>query len=362
MNSQSTQPSGKCVVLAPVRPARNEIEEAIVRIIEREVKTSLLKCEDSIKTIAQRESLAILSEAANQLRSSILDTVMGAVESEAERQVAKRIPPLQVIEIQQGTQRRRRSKRFSAPHHKILPDVIRIASARRADGFPVPLWLYGPPAAGKNVIAEQTALALDVPFYLISLGPTSTEVRMVGFQNLVNGQFVPGLLYEPFRSGGVAYLDEIDVTDPGVLVGVNALVSGASYRFANDEVVKRHPDFFVMAGANTDGSGPSGGFTRNKMDSAFLNRFVRLKVDYDNELEANLCGNPKWAEYVQKVRDFVKRKVAGTYYITPRATLNGAALLANGVRPSAVVDTVLLAGIAEEVKRTIIREIGDFRP
>src|SRR5262249_9405177 len=119
--------------------------------------------------------------------------------------------------------------------------------------------------------------------------------------------------------------------------------------------------FHLIAGANTVGVGATGGLIRNRLDAAFLDRFVKLKVDYDNKLEAALCSNKEWVTYVQEVRAFLRKSTAHNVYITPRATLFGAAMVANGVSATEAVEAVLLAGCGEELKRTIKKNVRGFK-
>lgn len=315
--------------------------------------------EVEVKDIARREAAALLRQHGIDVRQHVLEAILPAVQAEAARQVAAQIPATPVLEVHTG--RRRRTKRIRGPYHHLLPQIIKMASSRSHDGFPLALWLYGPPGTGKSFIAKQVAEALGASYYLVPLGPTSTESKLVGFQNLVNGQFVPGLLCEPFKNSGLAFLDEVDVADPGVLVGINALISNDRFRFPDGAVVERHRDFYLLAGGNTIGTGGTSGFTRNKLDAAFLDRFVKVKVDYDPQLESALCDNDAWVSYVQKVRLHLQRSTLGTFYVTSRAVINGAALLEAGIPASVVVESVLLPGCTDAIRRDIKIKIGEFK-
>lgn len=330
--------------------------EQLLRAITKRTRSSIPETE--LREIAQQEARSQIAQAGVELRSVMLDAVLPAVNAEVARQVTSLILAPQVLI--RRTSRRSRTTRITGLHHHLLPQIIQLMSARTHEGFSLPLWLYGPPGAGKNVIAKQTADALGLPFYLVPLGPTSTESKIVGFRSAATGEFHPGLLHEPYRNGGVAFLDEVDVADAGVLVGANALIANESFRFPNGQVVKRHPDFHLLAGANTPGTGASGGFVRNKQDAALLSRFVKMEINYDEQLERDMCSYRGWAEYVQSVRHYVTRHVRGNVYITPRRTIFGAALLAIGWKPAEVVHTVLLQDFDRETQRRIKEAVGEF--
>jgi hypothetical protein len=168
--------------------------------------------------------------------------------------------------------------------------------------------------------------------------------------------------YKPFKDGGVLGIDEIAAGDPGVLVSINSLVANQAYRFPNGELVRKHPNFHVIAADNTRGHGNVKGMIRNRLDAATLDRFAFLRVDYDEQLEAALCGNAAWAAYVKRVRDYIASNSSESVYITPRASINGAALLAGGLDPAIVADSTVFKFCSADLKNTIISNIGQFTP
>ena len=269
------------------------------------------------------------------------------------------IPPRDVVEIRKwdGT-----VKEIGGLRHKQFPTILKTVTARTASGWPVPCWWYGAPGAGKTHLWGQVAEAVGAAYHPIPLGPTTTEGKLIGYRNLATGQFVNGLLYEPYKNGGFVNLDEIDCADASVLVGVNSLVANSRFLFPNGELVPRHREFYIVASANTIGTGAMGGFTRNKLDAATLDRFAKFRLEYDRDLEAALCGNAKWAEYVWRVREHVEANCSQSIYITPRASINGAALLANGVPPEMVVESTLFAMMSKDTKATVAANVGGFTP
>ncbi len=345
---------------------RQHVLTAILSAVQAEAKRQVAAQMPAPGESLQARMTAIREEVARQMAAleqeieRRFQALLPVIRLEMEQRVAALIPPPKVLEVRTG--RRKRPTRVAGPHHRLLPDIIRMASARTPDGFPIPLWLYGPPGSGKSMIAEQVAKAVGVTFYPVPLGPSSTESKLLGYCNILNGQFIPGLLSEPFRKGGLAFLDESDVADPGVLVAMNSLISGGRFRFPNGEVVERHPGFFLLAGANTIGTGGKDDFVRNKLDAAFLDRFVKFKVDYDPELESALCGNLKWVTYAQRARSCLQQTTSKTRYVTARTILQGAALLEAGIPATVVVDTVLLSGDPKDLRRSLETNIGQFIP
>ena len=241
----------------------------------------------------------------------------------------------------------------------------------RAD---VPVWLWGPPGGGKTHLGRQLAKALGVAPYVMSIDETTTANKLLGFQNLVSGEFVQGWLYEPYKNGGLVVIDEIDTGNPGIIAGLNALLANDHYLFPNGETVPRHASFRVLACANTNGTGAVAGFTaRQRLDAATLNRFACLRCEYDQGLELQIaCGIPSttgqwspcepatapqceaWVRWVQSVRGFAGNNVL----VSPRPSLLGVKALRAGVPVSEVAQALVWALCAPDTVESIKQNCG----
>lgn len=268
----------------------------------------------------------------------------------------KKIPPRDVVEIKKwdGT-----LTEVKGAFHKQLPTIIKALTAVNSIGWSEFLYVWGAPGAGKTHLLRQIGHAVGVKHYPYPCGPTTTEGKMLGYNNIANGDFVKGWLYEPYKNGGVVGMDEIDLADASVLAGANS-IENDEFTFGNGETVQRHKDFYLIAFANTIGTGATGGFVRNRLDAATLNRFTHIKLEYDEELEAKIFGNPKWTAYVIKVREYVAKNCNNSIYITPRASRKGAALLKVGFKPAEVCDMVLFGLCSTEVKQNITKNVGVY--
>lgn len=187
--------------------------------------------------------------------------------------------------------------------HKMLPKVLAVLTA---PGVRKHVMLVGPAGTGKSTMAKHVAEAMSIPLYEIALGPTMAESRVVGYKN-AEGAYVPTFVRQWAEGGGVLHLDEFDAGNPGVLTVFNSLLSNGHFGFP-DEMIGLHPDCYVVASLNTYGRGADRTYKgRQALDEATLNRFVKIPVYYDNEVEKNLCLQTGLPEHkVNRVLTYVR--------------------------------------------------------
>lgn len=157
------------------------------------------------------------------------------------------------------------------------------------------LMMVGPAGTGKTTLAKDLAKALGVDFGFISLSAGVTETHLFGrVLPKADGTwgYVESVFVRIYRNGGLFLLDEVDAADANVMVAINAaLANGELCNPVNGEIVKRHPQCYIVAAANTWGQGGDHQYVgRNALDAATLDRFVlaTLYVGYDTDLEAEL--------------------------------------------------------------------------
>ncbi len=239
-------------------------------------------------------------------------------------QALDQVAPIQRIEVKTPDGE---VKQVKGRQHARFPLLLKAMTARDHKGMRLNIWIAGPAGSGKTTAVEKAADALGLPFAFS--GAINEVYRLVGFMAPGTGTYISTDFRRAYENGGVFLLDEVDASDPAVVLELNAALANSSYPFP-DGMVPRHADFICIAAANTWGMGGTSDYVgRSKMDAAFLNRFCMLTWDYDAELEASFVANQKWLHRVLCVRSAVRAKGIKVV-ISPRSTIFGDALLSAG--------------------------------
>lgn len=256
-------------------------------------------------------------------------------------------------------------------HHK-FPLLAAAVAAR------VNVLLVGPAGSGKTTAVEKVAQALGLQFY--ATGAVSSEYKLTGFVD-AQGRIVSTAFRKAFEHGGLFLFGETDASMPGALLAFNTALANNWMDFP-DGVIQKHPDFRVVADANTFGTGADRQYVgRNKLDAASLDRYAVLEWGYDEALEASLVGAqaPKgapvpqsikplsegeaqaqainWLGRVQKVRRAVD-ELKVLHVVSPRATINGSRLLAAGWSWADTEEAVIWKGLDKDTKAKILAKVA----
>lgn len=233
--------------------------------------------------------------------------------------------------------------------HKGFDRLLKLCAVRNGKGTGLNVWLTGPAGSGKTTAAENVAKALAIPFHFS--GAMDNEYKVIGFID-AGGRCIRTAFREAYENGGVFLLDEVDGCHPAALLALNAALANGYCDFPDGQV-KRHKDTVIIAAANTWGQGATHEYVgRAKLDAASLDRFVMMAWDYDEALERDTCGNEAWARKVQAWRGRIIS--AGIKAIlSPRASYDGASLLAHGFTESDVIELTVKKGLSADQWRQI---------
>lgn len=291
-----------------------------------------------------------------QVKRDILDTVAGDLTGwfKIEREIFRGLLDEAVSAI--GTvrielkQHNGEVKQIPGTHHPQFATLMRVLTARQANGFSPSVWIAGPAGSGKTYAAHTAAKTLDLAFHIN--GALGMAHELMGFID-AGGSYHTTPFRQAYEHGGVYLFDEVDGSDNSALLALNAALANSVCSFP-DKAIERHPDCHIMAAANTWGIGATADYVgRAKIDAAFLSRFpVRLSWDYDQKLEQAICGNPSFAKRVQAARR--KARAAGIkVLIDPRASIAGAALIAAGMTEDEAAQLTYLANLNADQRRAV---------
>lgn len=240
-------------------------------------------------------------------------------------------------------------------HEKFHEVLLKISAG-------IPVMLVGPTGAGKTHLCEQVARALGTTFTFNSMSEGVSEREVFGgLLPRKDGSldFVQSPFTHTYTNGGLHLFDEIDSSDPNLLVKMNAALSNKmlSLPLAGAEPLKMHQGFVPMAAANTYGLGASRQYTgRNPLDEATRNRYHMgtVEIDYDTNLERRLADaldSPDWLlDWAWRVREVINsqglRHTMGT-----RNILDAARLIKAGATEEMVKKTYFLSWSEDERNR-----------
>lgn len=253
------------------------------------------------------------------------------------------------------------------------PEKIRVEIPKRSEGdvrhyqydtlmralMVSDVYIPGPPGTGKSHVAEQVANDLGRPFTMLACSPLDTPAKWFGY---VDANGVPRLevLYTAFTEGHIMLIDEMDNSNPSMITGVNSLIANRKYSFPGVGLVEAHPDFRLVATANTYGTGPTAEFAgRCRLDPATLDRFTMLPMGVDEGIETilveNILGSKQADKWLRVVRS-ARRAVEGLrirHFVTMRGAIEGAKLISAGFSVQQAYDMRIVGTLPDDHRQKI---------
>lgn len=182
-----------------------------------------------------------------------------------------------------------------------------------------PLYVFGPTGSGKSSLVRQVAAKLNYPVFEVTGHGRMEFSDLTGHLSLQDGSmsFQDGPLTLAMRFGGLFLLNEIDLLDPAVAIGLNGVLDGQALCLPENggELVQPHPAFRFVATANTNGGSDETGLYQGtlRQNLAFMDRFWLCEVGYPAaETELGLlekaapalpeCVRSGMVEFAQQVR------------------------------------------------------------
>jgi hypothetical protein len=206
-------------------------------------------------------------------------------DDEAKRMAA--IPTFDFIAFSRSIMRERGIE--NAGYHKLFGYALILAEARQ------PIFLVGPAGTGKSRLLKQLAEYLEMPYGETPMTPGATRGDLLGRHTASPERpFIASEFSSIYGSGGVFNFEEIDASDPGMLIVLNnALAQDEFYNSSSGEMINKSENFIGAACGNTFGTGANREFTgRERLDAATLDRWRmgRIYIALDESIEDLILG------------------------------------------------------------------------
>jgi hypothetical protein len=300
---------------------------------------------------------AIADQGASEAEETIrrLKELLGAggnakLDADAVRKIMREelpsLIPVTRIEVKTGE----KTNTIEGIHHPNFAKLVKLASARAADGYVPGIFLSGEASSGKTYACKNLAKALGLDWHFN--GAISMPHEMLGFID-AGGTYHTTPFRQAYQFGGVYTFDEVDRSDPVALLAVNPHLANGVATFPDGQI-KRHKDCVIVCTANTWGDGASAEYSgATKLDAAFRSRFpLRVQWDIDKPTEVAISGNEQWARRVQAAR--MRAQSAGLkVMIDTRITIAGAALIASGMTADEAAEATYLANLKPEQRKMV---------
>jgi hypothetical protein len=194
--------------------------------------------------------------------------------------------------------------------HKAFSELATEVEIYSQAGLQLNFALTGPRGSGKTTLAKQLAEARKVPFSFVSVQRGMSPAEFFGrWTPDTKNPFVSAPLWSMLDKPGVYLLDEFDRGDSNTMCAINALTAnGIAVNPYTGETKRRHPEFVILAAMNTTGRGATADYnSAERLDASTLDRFAMLRVEYDRELEAELCPFPELLGKLHTARENLEK-------------------------------------------------------
>ncbi|MFX1521228.1 MAG: AAA family ATPase [Promethearchaeota archaeon] len=151
-----------------------------------------------------------------------------------------------------------------------------------------PILLEGPPGVSKTTILRTLSDILEVPFYFVEGNEDLTASKLIGYfdpATVLQTGYIPenfreGALAQAMRNGGILYIEEINRAPPDALNSLVVALSERQIHIPRYGRLTAEEDFRIVAAMN-----PYDDIGVQRISRAILDRFTKLKLDYQNKEE-----------------------------------------------------------------------------
>ena len=175
------------------------------------------------------------------------------------------------------------------------------------------LYVTGPSGCGKTSAIKQVAARANWPVYECTAHGRLEMSDLIGHLSMMKDgsmAFQYGPLSLAMRDGGLFLLNEIDLLDPSIAVGLNSILDGSPLIIPENggEIIRPHKRFRFIATANSNGGGDDSGMYTGVLvqNMALIDRFSVIKAGYlDEDTEVSIVSHHKGSIPDDVVRNMV---------------------------------------------------------
>ena len=235
----------------------------------------------------------------------------------------------------------------------------------------VNLLLVGRPGTGKTTIINAIAAMTKMPIYTVPISKHTEEDFAEGKNKVVEGKigFVETELLKAFEHGGIVVCEEINLADPGVIMGSLGQALEYPYVIMKDgyKPVYRHPLCIIIGTMNT---GTAGSRQLNEaLSSRFKNTYILDDPDKKDFLKILSSKGYKMKDCrfvyqkYEQIMNYLKDPKNGGHEdlctnITIRSCFGALESIEEGVKPDEAIISSIVGKIGErdlEIARELIQ-------
>lgn len=237
--------------------------------------------------------------------------------------------------------------------------------------------IVGKPGTGKTMALQALAATLGVPYYPVPITKNTEEDFAQGMTKVVEGnfQFVQTDFLEAYKNGGIVVLEEGNLADPAVMMGVLGQAIEAPFVLAEDgyKTVRRHPLFmcFLTMNVNTFGSKDLNEALASRFRQTFMlddptkEEFVNILMKHNSN--AKLCN---WIyDSYQKILNYLVSPSVNMeelcLNVTVRGCIGALECIEEDATPKQALKETLVGAIGAkelELARQLERDVIDSLP
>lgn len=217
--------------------------------------------------------------------------------------------------------------------HERFPELVSWLAMRKVDaetrkGPRTHVLLIGPASSGKTTAALEYAKLRGLELYAQPL--TMDNFGVIGYTT-PEGKRVETEFTRAWINGGVFLWDELSMSAPEAIGTLNSALANGFIPIPGLGTVYAHPDFYCIAGDNSDTGASLKYGARSLLDGASLDRFVTIEWEIDPTIESACAGlYDTWLQAVRAIRAEIAKRDIQHVGATMRAVITGAMALSAG--------------------------------